>query len=257
MRPAQTPRMVKGSISRCVVCRPQYDSYSATRLLFSSFTSRYSISPSRRKELKCIRPALSAWMCASVTRGTPPSQMMRGRHTRPPSLATCSVFWMTYTLTNSPMQPERRRFLSCAANLSGRRWMPRSVPLRKTIALCRSCSSAPLMSVLASTPSVYASCAIGPSSSSVVTCVMSARFFTSPHASPSGVSAGQSIPHWLGCRARGPLTLRVFSNCDVMRVIMPSALMKDSLERTCVTPFRSMRKRLMVQLPELMACSRP
>ena len=28
----------------------------------------------------------------------------------------------------------------------------------------------------------------------------------------SGVSAGQSMPHWLGCNDRGPDTLRVFSN---------------------------------------------
>jgi hypothetical protein len=65
----------------------------------------------------------------------------------------------------------------------------------------------------------------------VVTCVTSARFFTRPHASPctsancmyvawrllnprtSGVSDGHNMPHWLGCRARGPDTLRVFSNC--------------------------------------------
>lgn len=31
--------------------------------------------------------------------------------------------------------------------------------------------------------------------------------------SPSGVSDGHNIPHWDGCSDRGPLTLRVFSNC--------------------------------------------
>ena len=31
--------------------------------------------------------------------------------------------------------------------------------------------------------------------------------------SPSGVSDGHNIPHWDGCSERGPLTLRVFSNC--------------------------------------------
>lgn len=35
----------------------------------------------------------------------------------------------------------------------------------------------------------------GPSSSSVVTWVIRAKFLTSPQASPSGVSHGQSIPH--------------------------------------------------------------
>jgi hypothetical protein len=40
----------------------------------------------------------------------------------------------------------------------------------------------------------------------VVTCVMSARFLTRPQLSPSGVSAGHTMPHWLGCSARGPDT---------------------------------------------------
>jgi hypothetical protein len=41
------------------------------------------------------------------------------------------------------------------------------------------------------------------------------------------------MPHWLGCSARGPDTLRVFSNWLVMRVIMPTAAMKDRRDRTC------------------------
>ena len=36
--------------------------------------------------------------------------------------------------------------------------------------------------------------------------------------SPSGVSEGHSIPHWDGCRDRGPLTLRVFSNWMVKKL---------------------------------------
>src|SRR5438105_700673 len=63
-----------------------------------------------------------------------------------------------------------------------------------------------------STPSMNASLTIGVSSTSVVICVMSARFLTRPHASPSGVSEGQSMPHCDGWSARGPETLRVFSN---------------------------------------------
>ena len=51
--------------------------------------------------------------------------------------------------------------------------------------------------------------------------------------SPSGVSDGQSMPHWLGWSDRGPETLRVFSNCDMMRVIMPSAEMYERRESTC------------------------
>ena len=41
-----------------------------------------------------------------------------------------------------------------------------------------------------------------------------------------------------------------------MRVIMPSALMNESRESTCVTPLRSMRNRFTVQFPLEMACSK-
>lgn len=37
---------------------------------------------------------------------------------------------------------------------------------------------------------------------------------------------------WLGWSALGPLTLRVFSNCEDMRVICPKAAIKESLETT-------------------------
>jgi hypothetical protein len=49
---------------------------------------------------------------------------------------------------------------------------------------------------------------------SVVMWVMRARFLTRPQLSPSGVSLGQSIPHWEGWSDRGPLTFRVFSNWE-------------------------------------------
>ena len=65
---------------------------------------------------------------------------------------------------------------------------------------------------------------------------ISPRFLTRPQLSPSGVSAGQSIPHWLGWSARGPDTFRSFWNCESTLVIMPRDEMKLSLERTCVAP---------------------
>jgi hypothetical protein len=46
-----------------------------------------------------------------------------------------------------------------------------------------------------STPRRYAIFVTASSGTSVVIWVMRARFLTSPHASPSGVSLGQSIPH--------------------------------------------------------------
>ena len=36
------------------------------------------------------------------------------------------------------------------------------------------------------------------------------------------------------CSERGPETLRVFSNCDMIRVIIPSAEMNERRDRTCV-----------------------
>ena len=63
-----------------------------------------------------------------------------------------------------------------------------------------------------------------------------------------------STSQMAGCVAAP--TLRVFSNWDVMRVIMPRAAMKDRRDSTWVTPFLSMRKRLMLQLPLLMLLSR-
>lgn len=53
------------------------------------------------------------------------------------------------------------------------------------------------------------------------------------------------------------LTLRLFSNWELMRVIMPSVAMYDRRLSTWVTPERSMRKRRIVQLPVLMALSMP
>lgn len=106
----------------------------------------------------------------------------------------------------------------------------------------------------------------GPSSSSVVTCVISARFFTNPQASPSGVSQGHNIPHcrwsgsaksntilhdqnkgpwdcyqltWLGCRALGPLTFLDFSNCGEIFVMCPTVPMYESLAKTCKTSKRN------------------
>mmetsp|Transcript_98 Transcript_98/g.181 ORF Transcript_98/g.181 Transcript_98/m.181 type:complete len:202 (-) Transcript_98:1792-2397(-) len=196
-------------------------------------------------------------MCLSVTRGTPLSIMISGRHTRPPSAAMLHRPGSTYTLTKHPMCPARRRRRKLKANWAGWRCSPRMWPFKNTSATPGEWISAPITSPSCSTPRVYASLASGTSSSSVVTCVISARFLTRPQASPSGVSEGHNMPHWEGCRARGPDTLRVFSNCDVMRVIMPSAEMYDSRFSTCVTPLRSMRKRLTVQFPEEMACSSP
>ena len=110
---------------------------------------------------------------------------------------------------------------------------------------------------MSSTPRLKASLLMGSSSCSVVMWVISARFFTSPHPSPSGVSEGHTIPHWEGWRERGPLTFLVFSNWLDKRVIIPRTEMKERRERTCVMPARSILKRLSDQLPLEMALASP
>lgn len=67
--------------------------------------------------------------------------------------------------------------------------------------------------------------------------------------SPSGVSDGHSIPHWDGCRERGPLTFLVFSNWEEILVIIPRAEMKERRDRTWVTPWRSILNLFRDQLP--------
>ena len=56
MRPAHTPNMVNGSISRCVVFRLISDSYRAIIESFSSLTSRYSMSPLAKKSSNSMIP---------------------------------------------------------------------------------------------------------------------------------------------------------------------------------------------------------
>lgn len=67
--------------------------------------------------------------------------------------------------------------------------------------------------------------------------------------SPSGVSDGQSIPHWDGWRDRGPLTFLVFSNWEEILVIIPSAEIYDKRDSTWVTPWRSILNLFRDQFP--------
>mmetsp|Transcript_6034 Transcript_6034/g.24450 ORF Transcript_6034/g.24450 Transcript_6034/m.24450 type:complete len:330 (+) Transcript_6034:1394-2383(+) len=255
--PAHTPRSVNGSISRCVCDVVISLSYSEMYELFSSLTSKYSTKPSFRKSANPRRPSLSSSKCVCVHRVFPFSTMSKGRQTLPPSDATYTRPSAVCTETNSPTLPCLLNTRTSRAKRAGCRCTPRTEPLRSTNALPGAWISPPVKYSSGSTPSACASERRGSSSSSVVTCVMSARFFTSPQLSPSGVSEGHSMPHWLGCSARGPETLRVFSNWLVMRVIIPSALMNESRDKTCVTPFRSILNRFTVQFPDEIACSNP
>mmetsp|Transcript_23654 Transcript_23654/g.82317 ORF Transcript_23654/g.82317 Transcript_23654/m.82317 type:complete len:210 (-) Transcript_23654:652-1281(-) len=136
MRPATTPRIVSGSISMCVVSGPMLSSRSATRQLFSSFTSTYSTQSSARNELKSRRPASRSARCWPDTLGlrVRRSTMMSGRHTRPESEARCTARWpsCTYTLTYSPSSPTRRSARRRSAKRCGCLCTPMMRPLMKT-----------------------------------------------------------------------------------------------------------------------------
>jgi hypothetical protein len=71
--------------------------------------------------------------------------------------------------------------------------------------------------------------------SSVVMFARNNKFFSKPAASPSVVSAGHSIPHWLGRNEGGPLTFWVFSNLLLTWVIIPNADTYSKREKTCNT----------------------
>lgn len=79
--------------------------------------------------------------------------------------------------------------------------------------------------------------------------VVSARFFTSPQLSPSGVSLGHNIAQCDPCKALGPLIFLVFSNYEVILVIIPRQPIKVSLYNTYVTPALSILKRFKFQFP--------
>ena len=98
-------------------------------------------------------------------------------------------------------------------HLHGERWGERGrggerggdgcSPLRHTRCAPRVYRSSAQSKCKSSTPRLKQRRRIGSSSSSVVTWAERARFLTSPHASPSGVSDGQSIPHYSpSCRGR-------------------------------------------------------
>mmetsp|Transcript_21416 Transcript_21416/g.68394 ORF Transcript_21416/g.68394 Transcript_21416/m.68394 type:complete len:360 (+) Transcript_21416:50-1129(+) len=263
--PAHTPRMVSGSISRCEygAARGGVARSSASRTAisaeFSSLTSRYSTMPSLTKSANSRLPAASSSMCRCSRRMRPLSTTSSGRQTRPLSDAMLTQRWVgcSCTDTNSRSTAARRSWRIVSRSWSGRRCTPRISPLRNTRCAPRVYRSSAQSKCKSSTPRLKQRRRIGSSSSSVVTWAERARFLTSPHASPSGVSDGQSMPHCEGCSERGPDTFRVFSNCDMMRVIMPSAEMKERRESTCVTPERSILKRLTDQFPDEMAETKP
>ena len=135
--------------------------------------------------------------------------------------------------------------------------MPTGWPFRKIRQCLGECSSSPVIKDASSIPRSMASFRMGYSGVSVVTCVVSAKFLTRPQDSPSGVSDGQSMPQWEGCKALGPEILRVFSNWELILVIIPSVEIYESLESTWVMPYLSILNLFKIQFPVEIAFSSP
>ena len=83
----------------------------------------------------------------------------------------------------------------------------------------------------------------------VVTWANNAKFFTNPHEDPSGVSLGHIMPHWEGCSDLGPLIFRVFSNWELIRVIIPKDDIYVIRFKSSVTPLRCILNLFTFQLP--------
>ena len=104
------------------------------------------------------RPTLAR--CSLVMRGTPLSQMMRGRQTRPPSVAMLTLSPWAWMLTNSPIMADRRSWRTFLTKASGRRTTPSTRPFRKTSAvpLCNHTGGSFSETNLALTAAKRASC---------------------------------------------------------------------------------------------------
>lgn len=159
--------------------------------------------------------------------------------------------------TNSWILPRFRKRRIFLTNFIAFLCIPTGWPLRKIKQCLGECSSSPVIKEASSIPRSIASFRMGCSGVSVVTCVVRAKFLTRPQDSPSGVSDGQSIPQWEGYKALGPEILRVFSNWELILVIIPRVEMYESLDSTWVMPCLSILNLLRTQLPVEIAFSSP
>ena len=110
-------------------------------------------------------------------------------------------------------------------------------------------SSSPVNMFASSIPRLIQSNFKFSESYSVVIWVVKARFLTKPHCSPSGVSLGQRIPHWDGCRVLGPAVFLVFSKLEFIFVIVPKQLMYDCQLKTWDMPYQSILNHAILQFP--------
>lgn len=177
----------------------------AIRALSSSLTSRNSITPFIRRSSKVNYPLAIPATIDYVSKMRPLSRIRSGRTSLPESVLImispyCSFFRFTMDmLRNFSMRPLRRssrtRFTSVSL------WVyPTTVPSTST--RC----PLPWAMLLSMMPKLWCRNCL----QEVVMHVVSARFFTSPQPSPSGVSQGHIIPQCEPSRARGPAIFRVF-----------------------------------------------
>mmetsp|Transcript_26840 Transcript_26840/g.79698 ORF Transcript_26840/g.79698 Transcript_26840/m.79698 type:complete len:215 (-) Transcript_26840:1250-1894(-) len=133
----------------------------------------------------------------------------------------------------------RRRCLSVRTSVCGSLWMPTQTPLTKILVL-----SGITLGEMSSSGSVVHSSknsSTGADCEPTVMYAISARFLTSPTAWPSGVSAGQNMPHRLLCSWRGLASL-------------PSRPMGELARRRCDSDDAYVRRLSTCDTPAFMPC---
>mmetsp|Transcript_9535 Transcript_9535/g.24257 ORF Transcript_9535/g.24257 Transcript_9535/m.24257 type:complete len:261 (+) Transcript_9535:1108-1890(+) len=215
---AQMPRIMEGWISQCVYVSV-YASPSLRRAALTSLTiiaiivvssssvSTYSMQPLHSSSGHSMSSRCRLMMWCFLILSVWSSTMSSGRQQRPKSVYSRSSLSQlsNTTLTSFSMSPCRRSCRSVRTSMLASRLMPCHTPLTKILvelAITLGLISSSISVVHSSRKSMS-----GPLGEPTEMTHMSARFLTSPHACPSGVSAGHTMPHWLLCSCRGLASL--------------------------------------------------
>mmetsp|Transcript_28574 Transcript_28574/g.54589 ORF Transcript_28574/g.54589 Transcript_28574/m.54589 type:complete len:208 (-) Transcript_28574:1371-1994(-) len=164
--------------------------------------------------------------------------MNSGRQQRPASVYSLSSdSRMSRTTPTSVLTSTwRRSWRSVRTSSSGSRWMPTQQPLTKILV-----AEGMTEGEISSRFSVFHSSRnsrMGAEGDPTEMYAISARFFTRPHAWPSGVSAGQIMPQWLLCSWRGLASLPSRPMGELRRRRCESVEAKVRRLSTCDTPAR-------------------
>mmetsp|Transcript_36741 Transcript_36741/g.103672 ORF Transcript_36741/g.103672 Transcript_36741/m.103672 type:complete len:323 (-) Transcript_36741:1405-2373(-) len=225
---AQTPRIMLGCTSQWVYvseyaspwlarAAATSDTIIAIMVVSSSSVSTYSMQPEVSRSGHSISSHCSARIWLFLIFRVWSSTMNSGRQHRPKSVYSRSSFIQlsNTTLTSFSMSPCRRSCRSVLTSFGASLLMPYHTPLTKILVLF-----AMTLGLISSSISVVHSSRKsmrGPLGEPTLIMHISARFFTSPQACPSGVSAGHTIPHWLLCNCLGLASLPSRPMGELMR----------------------------------------